>query len=208
MVGLLLALLAASGCVMQNSNVPPIIAGNDVDVHGCRASAGYSWCDVKQKCFRTWEESCAIAITPQACTADAKICPDGSAVGRTGPNCEFAACPQANATIPPAPPANYTLYGKVTLAPICPHEPCSTVFDYSAVRVNVYDASSKSNVARASADSRGYYGIELGAGSYLVNVTDAAGNPYGMPSLAHTQSITVEAGHEIEMDFDIDTGIR
>lgn len=28
-----------------------------------------------------------------ACTMDAKICPDGSAVGRTGPNCEFVACP-------------------------------------------------------------------------------------------------------------------
>lgn len=28
-----------------------------------------------------------------ACTMDAKLCPDGSAVGRTGPNCEFAACP-------------------------------------------------------------------------------------------------------------------
>ncbi len=28
-----------------------------------------------------------------ACTMDAKICPDGSAVGRTGPSCEFAPCP-------------------------------------------------------------------------------------------------------------------
>lgn len=28
-----------------------------------------------------------------ACTLDAKICPDGSAVGRVPPNCEFAACP-------------------------------------------------------------------------------------------------------------------
>lgn len=27
------------------------------------------------------------------CTADAKICPDGSAVGRRGPDCEFAPCP-------------------------------------------------------------------------------------------------------------------
>lgn len=26
------------------------------------------------------------------CTADAKLCPDGSYVGRTGPNCEFQ-CP-------------------------------------------------------------------------------------------------------------------
>ena len=28
-----------------------------------------------------------------ACTQDVKLCPDGSAVGRTGPNCEFAPCP-------------------------------------------------------------------------------------------------------------------
>ncbi len=28
-----------------------------------------------------------------ACTMDAKMCPDGSYVGRTGPKCEFEACP-------------------------------------------------------------------------------------------------------------------
>ena len=28
-----------------------------------------------------------------ACTMDAMICPNGSAVGRTGPNCAFAPCP-------------------------------------------------------------------------------------------------------------------
>lgn len=27
------------------------------------------------------------------CTQEAKQCPDGSYVGRTGPNCEFAPCP-------------------------------------------------------------------------------------------------------------------
>lgn len=31
-----------------------------------------------------------------SCTMEAKICPDGSSVGRTGPNCEFAACPEIN----------------------------------------------------------------------------------------------------------------
>lgn len=35
-----------------------------------------------------------------ACTMEAKVCPDGSAVGRQGPNCEFAACPE---TINPVP---------------------------------------------------------------------------------------------------------
>jgi len=33
--------------------------------------------------------------SPKACTMEAKICPDGSSVGRTGPNCEFAPCPSA-----------------------------------------------------------------------------------------------------------------
>lgn len=29
----------------------------------------------------------------KACTEDAKVCPDGSSVGRTAPNCEFSPCP-------------------------------------------------------------------------------------------------------------------
>lgn len=31
---------------------------------------------------------------PIACTMEAKLCADGSALGRTGPNCEFPACPK------------------------------------------------------------------------------------------------------------------
>lgn len=38
-------------------------------------------------------ESSGVNPAPVACTMEAKICPDGSAVGRVGPNCEFAACP-------------------------------------------------------------------------------------------------------------------
>ncbi len=34
------------------------LVGNDEDEHGCKASAGYSWCEIKQKCLRTWEEKC------------------------------------------------------------------------------------------------------------------------------------------------------
>ncbi len=33
-----------------------------------------------------------------ACTAEAKLCPDGSSVGRTGPKCEFAKCPTITST--------------------------------------------------------------------------------------------------------------
>lgn len=34
-----------------------------------------------------------------ACTMEAKLCPDGSAVGRQGPNCEFTLCPVSEANI-------------------------------------------------------------------------------------------------------------
>ncbi len=36
--------------------------------------------------------------SPKACTQEAKLCPDGSYVSRTGPDCEFAACPEATDT--------------------------------------------------------------------------------------------------------------
>lgn len=51
-------------------------------------------------------------ITPNkpegvACTMEAKICPDGTAVGRIPPCCEFAPCPPSNNTI------NKTMKGTV-----------------------------------------------------------------------------------------------
>ena len=34
------------------------LVGSDRDEHGCIASAGYTWCEPKEKCIRSWEESC------------------------------------------------------------------------------------------------------------------------------------------------------
>lgn len=39
------------------------------------------------------------------CTMDAKLCPDGTSVGRTGPNCEFAPCPGTPSETTEQPPA-------------------------------------------------------------------------------------------------------
>jgi outer membrane protein assembly factor BamB len=46
-----------------------------------------------------------LAPTAVACTQEALRCPDGSTVGRTGPNCEFAPCPSPAANATPAPTA-------------------------------------------------------------------------------------------------------
>jgi hypothetical protein len=101
------------------NNVPTStnIVGGDKDVHGCIGSAGYTWCEVKNKCLRVWEEECEktpINSGPGdkdglvACTMDAKQCPDGSWVGRSGPKCEFV-CPTPTDTDAPPPLGNSTL---------------------------------------------------------------------------------------------------
>ena len=48
--------------------------------------------------FLVFFVGCVLPNEPIACTADAKLCPDGSGVGRVGPNCEFAPCPETNST--------------------------------------------------------------------------------------------------------------
>ena len=40
--------------VKQNNQ----LLGGDKDIHGCIGSAGYLWCEQKQKCLRIWEEKC------------------------------------------------------------------------------------------------------------------------------------------------------
>lgn len=47
--------------------------------------------------------------TGRACTEEAKICPDGTSVGRVGPNCEFTECPVSNET------ANWKTYTNANL---------------------------------------------------------------------------------------------
>lgn len=36
--------------------------------------------------------------SPVACTMEAKLCPDGSYVGRQPPTCEFSPCPEPGTT--------------------------------------------------------------------------------------------------------------
>lgn len=63
----------ACGCPCEHSKYPPVPKASDVD----RADASTDSTPV------------------HGCQLDAKVCPDGSAVGRQGPNCEFPPCPGA-----------------------------------------------------------------------------------------------------------------
>jgi putative hemolysin len=79
-IGLILSMALIVGCT------GPVLGG-DKDEHGCIGSAGYSWCEAKQKCLRTWEENCTAAecgTCPQLVAPAPGFCTDGTIVaGKT-----------------------------------------------------------------------------------------------------------------------------
>src|SRR3989344_2131130 len=99
-----------------------------------------------------------------ACTQEAKQCPDGSYVGRTGPNCEFAACS-----------GDGTVTGHVTFGPLCPVEqvghPCTpTPETYMGQKIVVRAQGDGSVVIENNLDSQGNFSINLGSGRYSAGI--------------------------------------
>lgn len=142
-----------------------------------------------------WNEIGAIA-----CTEDAKLCSDGSGVGRTAPFCEFAPCP--------APTENRKgiLSGKISIGPICPVERyppepncAATEETFLAYPLGVYSESGE-KVMTFNGDSNGNYSIELPIGTYTVK------QETGLSRFSETVSIS--SGQTTVLDIDIDTGIR
>lgn len=52
--------------------------------------------------YRNTVERPGITAAQTACTTEAKLCPDGTSVGRSGPSCEFSPCLLPNVEIPDA----------------------------------------------------------------------------------------------------------
>ena len=39
----------------NEKEVSPVLVGNDADAHGCKASTGYQWSEIKKECIRLFE---------------------------------------------------------------------------------------------------------------------------------------------------------
>jgi hypothetical protein len=148
----------------------------------------------------------------QACTTEAKICPDGSAVGRTGPNCTFAACSDTSsststdvpATIPG--PDSGTLKGRVTISPTCPTErtppdPKCAPKPYKTV-VTIRNPQG-TVVAQQPTDEQGAFQLQLPSGTY--SLIPKSGEP--LPRCA-AKDVIVKAHAEMTAALSCDSGIR
>ena len=156
-------------------------------------------------------------VTPAgvACTAEGQLCPDGSAVGRTGPNCEFAPCPGVGTTttggggggLPIDSGVDSGVRGVVLLGPTCPvmrdpPEPGCADKPY-ATTIIVRRASSSSIVATGKSDASGVFELSLPPGSYILLAEGGA----TLPRCGEV-NVTVVAGRYETANISCDTGIR
>jgi heat shock protein HslJ len=102
-----------------------------------------------------------------------------------------------------------TLRGNVTIGPITPVErpgenPTVPPEVYEARKIMVYDKNRDKLIAQVDIDSNGYYEVGLKAGIYTVDI-----NQIGMDRSSDVpKQIKIGAGKTIELNIDIDTGIR
>ena len=140
---------------------------------------------------------------PIACTMDAKLCSDGSYVGRIGPKCEFAECPN------PINIGSGTLNGTMTIGPICPVEridyPCNPTPEmYESRKVFVYTPDKTKIVATLIPDAEGHFSTKLKAGEYFVDVEHQA---IGFAKVS-PQTVKIIDSQTATIIINIDTGIR
>jgi hypothetical protein len=75
---------------------------------------------------------------------------------------------------------------------------------YEARKIMVYDKNRDKLIAQVDIDANGYFQVELKQGIYTVDI-----NHIGMDRSSDVpKEIEISAGRTIELNIDIDTGIR
>ena len=140
------------------------------------------------------------------CTMEAKLCPDGSYVGRSGPKCEFAACPGSTSTTTPA--TNATgIRGVVMLGPMCPvqssagPDSCNSK-PYKTMVVAFKKSDPVHAVAFSSSNADGVFEFSLPPGDYTLGAGES-----NLPRCDHPE-VTVGSSGYVAATISCDTGIR
>lgn len=137
--------------------------------------------------------------TPVACTLEAKLCPDGSAVGRIGPSCEFAPCPTVGTM-------QSGIVGTVLLGPQCPvikeGEDCPDKPYQTKLAVTTPDGARV--ITQFDSDKAETFRVSMPAGNYAIRSAAAANVlPY-----CTADAITVTVGAYTQIVVSCDTGVR
>ncbi len=146
-------------------------------------------------------------VKPVVCTMEAKICPDGTAVGRTAPNCEFAACPSPNPKPIPKQSDSGILVGKVLLGPVCPVErippdPMCAPKPY-VTKIEAFSQDGTELIKTVQNQSDGSFIMNLPVGDYSIQ----AGSGKVYPR-CQSEPVTIKTRVTVSVDINCDSGIR
>ena len=149
-------------------------------------------------------------LKQRACTMEAKICPDGTAVVRSGPKCEFAKCPEENGGAGNGVGEFWgTILGTVLLGPVCPVEmipPDPDCADRPFETRLVLTTSDQSRVIKEFDSSKnGKFRVEVPPGEYAIRSAAAANI---MPYCSTNDPIVLKANSYVETTVFCDSGIR
>jgi hypothetical protein len=149
-----------------------------------------------------------------ACTMEARLCPDGSYVGRTGPKCEFTPCPNITSTSSKNGtgqeeifPYNSGIQGTVMLGSMCPvqripPDPNCDDKPYQTLITIFHTSDLEHASAIINSDAKGVFSISLPPGDYTL---EAGGSNF--PRCDHPQ-VTVGSDSYTSIAISCDTGIR
>ena len=148
-----------------------------------------------------------------ACTMEAKLCPDGSYVARTGPNCEFAACPGGGSPtgggiVLPSGALSF-ITGVVLLGPTCPvvrNPPDPQCADKPFQTNLVLTTVGGTKIIKTfSSKASGKFTVQVPPGTYEIH--PAANSPM-LPRCNVVDNILVHYGLPTNVTVSCDTGIR
>jgi hypothetical protein len=114
------------------------------------------------------------------CTMEAKICPDGSAVGRSGPNCEFAACPDTGTTTDPNAPISVTAVldqtvtaGAIKITPLTIIEDSRCPSDVVCIQAGTVRVLTRLAMGANTTEQTVKLGEGVSFGGYTISLTNA-----------------------------------
>ena len=150
-----------------------------------------------------------------ACTEEAKLCPDGTYVGRTGSQCQFSKCPAViiatttATTTPPPKKINGGISGTVLLGPTCPvmcnpPDPQCADKPYAA-SLEVTTVDGVKVITQFSSDAQGKFKVSIPPGEYIIR-SIPRNNFY--PRCGTNGTILVKMRAFTNAAVSCDTGIR
>jgi hypothetical protein len=155
------------------------MVGDDVDAHGCKASAGFVWCEISHTCIQPWIKNCTSLTTmeePRESPSSTTSRFEGVSELEAVVTDLVSENPGVVSSIIPPPTAMPTVSKKPTLMPTVSIMPRGTTQEYSRLSQDTLVGLTSESVIAASSpgdqSSQALASVQFNVSSYNVAMTE------------------------------------